>query len=77
MSIKDPFKTIIPEYVLIFIVLGFTLWLALGSITEFAIPLDSLKKISGTVTHVEHKASNCRLYDEKYTAVPGKTRYDR
>lgn len=61
MRKKDPFKSAIPEYVLIFIVLGFILWLALGSITEFAIPLDSLKKISGTVSHVKHKASNCRL----------------
>ena len=61
MRKKDPFKSVIGEYVLIFFVLGFTLWLALGSITEFAIPLDSLKKISGTVSHVEYKASNCRL----------------
>ena len=61
MRKKDPFKSVTPEYVLIFIVLGFVLWFALGSITEFAIPLDSLKKISGTVSHVEYKASNCRL----------------
>ena len=46
---------------MIFIVLGFTLWLALGSITAFALPLDSLKKISGTVSRVEYKASICRL----------------
>ena len=61
MRKKDPFKTVIPEYVLIFIVLGFILWLALGSITEFAIPLESLKKRSGTISHVEHKTSKCRL----------------
>ena len=61
MRKKDPFKNVIGEYVMIFIVLGFILWLALGSITEFAIPLDSLKKISGTVSHVEYKTSICRL----------------
>ena len=61
MRKKDPFKSVIPEYVLIFIVLGFTLWLALGSITAFAIPLDSLKKTSGTISRVEYKASICRL----------------
>ena len=61
MRKKDPFKSVIPEYVLIFIVLGFVLWLALGSITEFAIPLDSLKKTTGTVSRAEHKASICRL----------------
>ena len=35
---------------------GFFLLLLLGSINEYLLQLDSLKKISGTVSYVEHKS---------------------
>jgi hypothetical protein len=50
-----------PVFVPIYLGLGFCLWLLLGSITEFLLPLDSFKKISGIVSEVEHKTFEYRV----------------